>query len=253
MAILKFGSKGHEVGVVQGALGLPVTNIYDKNTVEKVREFQKKSGLLDDGIFGNVTRTQLFGLTKNIITEIDYKKAADSIGVDAAVLKAFATVESSGVGFLPDGRPKILYERHWAYKLLQADGADVANMELLIPRLVNRSPGDYLADEGSWEKFEIMEMINTDVAIMCCSWGTFQIMGFHWKAQECTSPSDFMLKMMTNSATHLQLLCEFIRDDKNLHKAIVNKDFLTMATIYNGPNQKGYDKRMIEAHARYSK
>lgn len=253
MALLKLGSKGFEVGAVQGALGLPVTNVYDKPTMEKVREFQAKSGLLNDGIFGPTTRNQLFGMTKNVITEQAYTECAKRLDVEPAILKAFATVESRGDGFLTDGRAKILYERHWAYKLLEQKGMDVENMQLLIPRLVNKTPGDYLDGAGSWEKFEIMEMIDMDVAIQCCSWGTFQIMGFHWKEQECSSPLEFMQKAMTNSTAHLEMLAEFIRDNAKLHKAIREKNFLLMAQIYNGPNQKGYDKAMAEAFSRYSK
>lgn len=38
--------------------------------------------------------------------------AAKRLGVDVPTVRAVAEVESNGVGFLPDGRPKILFERH---------------------------------------------------------------------------------------------------------------------------------------------
>src|SRR5690606_34779310 len=42
----------------------------------------------------------------------DYQRAASALGVDVATVRAVADVESSGGGFLADGRPKILFERH---------------------------------------------------------------------------------------------------------------------------------------------
>jgi murein DD-endopeptidase MepM/ murein hydrolase activator NlpD len=49
------------------------------------------------------------------MTDADYVWAAKELGVEKAAIKAFATVESGGSGFLKIGKktyPKILYERH---------------------------------------------------------------------------------------------------------------------------------------------
>ncbi|MDE5638372.1 MAG: N-acetylmuramidase family protein, partial [Odoribacter sp.] len=45
------------------------------------------------------------------ITESDYRRVASLLGVETAVVKAIAEVESGGKGgFLSDGRPVILFE-----------------------------------------------------------------------------------------------------------------------------------------------
>ena len=44
-------------------------------------------------------------------------KAAGSLVVGAAELWAVVSVETSGCGFLPDKRPKILFERHLFHRL----------------------------------------------------------------------------------------------------------------------------------------
>ena len=56
------------------------------------------------------------------ITEEDYKNAARSLGCDVEAIKAFAKVESRGSGFLSDGRPVILFERHILHSLLKQKG-----------------------------------------------------------------------------------------------------------------------------------
>lgn len=55
MIILKKGSRGNDVKVLQKALNLAVDGIYGSLTEEAVREFQKRKGLTVDGIVGNKT------------------------------------------------------------------------------------------------------------------------------------------------------------------------------------------------------
>ena len=64
---LKFGSKGENVKKVQGALGLRVNGIYDKQTENAVKAFQKEKGLIVDGIVGPKTWSVL-GLDKQNTT-----------------------------------------------------------------------------------------------------------------------------------------------------------------------------------------
>ena len=46
------------------------------------------------------------------LTIKDYQKAAKELNCEVAAIRAVAEVESLKGGFLPDGRPKILFERH---------------------------------------------------------------------------------------------------------------------------------------------
>src|SRR5690606_19061870 len=52
------------------------------------------------------------------ITDSDIASLADSLQVHPADLEAIAEVESNGFGWFPDGRMKILFEKHWFYKYL---------------------------------------------------------------------------------------------------------------------------------------
>ena len=64
---LKFGSKGENVKKVQVALGLKASGIYDKQTENAVKTFQKEKGLNVDGIVGPKTWSVL-GLDKQNTT-----------------------------------------------------------------------------------------------------------------------------------------------------------------------------------------
>ena len=48
--------------------------------------------------------------TASTISERDYDEAARSLNCEAAAVKAVAAVESAGQGFMPSGKPKILFE-----------------------------------------------------------------------------------------------------------------------------------------------
>ena len=57
------------------------------------------------------------------ITASDYTRVASLLGVETAVVKAVAEVESGGKGgFLSDGRPVILFEGHVFWQQLRQRG-----------------------------------------------------------------------------------------------------------------------------------
>lgn len=51
------------------------------------------------------------------LKEQDYINASKELGCEVAAIKAVAEVESAGSGFLSDGQPKILFERHYFSRL----------------------------------------------------------------------------------------------------------------------------------------
>ena len=53
--LLKVGSKGENVKVVQSVLGLTSDGIFGKGTEAAVKDFQKLNGLSVDGLVGNGT------------------------------------------------------------------------------------------------------------------------------------------------------------------------------------------------------
>ena len=62
-------------------------------------------------------------MTKRL-SEQDYTEAAEKLGVETALIKALVEVESSGRGFLEDGRPLVMFEEHVFYSELKKAGLD---------------------------------------------------------------------------------------------------------------------------------
>ena len=82
------------------------------------------------------------------LTENDFQRVADWLGVEVAVVKAVQTVETGGRGgFVAPGRPIILFEGHIFWRELKKRGLDpersvVGNENILYP---------------SWRRVIIME------------------------------------------------------------------------------------------------
>jgi len=62
--VLKRGSTGSWVGVLQRALRMKEDNIFGLNTFAKVKAFQKANGLFPDGVVGDATWARLAALGK---------------------------------------------------------------------------------------------------------------------------------------------------------------------------------------------
>src|SRR5688500_3062767 len=123
----KLKQLGFSSGIVDGKFG--------PGTKKAVMAFQKSKGITADGVAGPVTFKALTSAIKkatdnkgdapsdpkspvplNLLTESDFKAAARLLNCDIAAIKAVAEVESSGSGFLSDGRVKILFEGHQFHK-----------------------------------------------------------------------------------------------------------------------------------------
>src|SRR5690554_4118721 len=118
MSLLRLGDRGPKVIDLQRLLNrrgfaLVIDGDFGPKTERAVRDFQRQAGLVVDGIAGPKTFAVLRGGPKGgLLGEDDIIRAAQALGVEPAAIKAVNEVESRGRGFLPDGRPVILFERH---------------------------------------------------------------------------------------------------------------------------------------------
>ena len=130
MKTVKYNSTGHDVDVLQTLLDIPhnPAHEFNKTTNQAVIDFQKRNGLDADGIVGYKTWEMLFfhdERPKYGITETDFDRAAMLLDCEAAALKAVQKVETGGKGgFLPSGRPTILFEGHIFWQQLRTRGID---------------------------------------------------------------------------------------------------------------------------------
>jgi len=187
----------------------------------------------------------------------DFKGAADALGVDVPAIQAVTDVEALGGGFLPDDRPKILYERHAMYNelLKEAGLGEAVHFALAYPEIVNRRPGGYKGGAAEWDRLADAIVINRHCALQSASWGMFQIMGFHWDILRYPTVQAFVNAMYESEAAQLDAFCRFIRANPRMHKALQVHDWRTFARLYNGPEfaKNSYDSKMSKAFAKRDK
>lgn len=263
--MLMLGSKGQAVRDLQAALNRSGAELYVDGdfgpvTEAAVIEFQRRAGLVVDGIAGSKTQQALAGGDcRCLLKESDLISAAARLGVELATIKAVNEVESRGSGFFAPGRPAILFERHiMRRRLLLIEGDEdlngrVAQLERDYPALVNSRPGGYAGGLAEYPRLARAKMLEHDAAIESASWGLFQIMGFHWSALGYASAQAFEQAMQASEANHLDAFVRFIEADPALHKAMKAHKWAAFARIYNGPAyaRNLYDVKLSRAYSRY--
>ena len=187
----------------------------------------------------------------NLLTEQDYERAAERLRCDVAAVKAVAEVESSGAGFLADGRPKILFERHVFRRQLLDRGHDTRADEREHPDIVNAKPGGYVGGAGEWRRLDDAAQINREAALASASWGKFQIMGSNWRAAGADTLQDFVNRMYRSEGAQLDAFVEFVIAS-GLDDALRAHDWPRFARGYNGPayEKNKYDTKLASAYAK---
>lgn len=189
------------------------------------------------------------------LTGADYLAAAKRLQWDVATVKAIVSVESSGSGFLDDGRVKVNYEPHVMFRRLRENfNLKRAEDELArYPDLVAKEYGGHLkgpkGEDADMDR--AATLIDRKSALESASWGAFQIMGYHWKSLGYKSVQEFV-NAMYSAAGQLEAFIRFVVADQRLLLAGRRRDWGTFASIYNGPGYRKfrYDERMEEAYRR---
>jgi len=189
----------------------------------------------------------------NLLTEQDYERAAQRLRCDVAAVKTVAEVESAGAGFLADGRPKILFERHIFRRQLLDRGIDTRAHEREHPDIVNLKPGGYVGGAAEWRRLDDAAQIDRDAALASASWGKFQLMGFNWQAAGAESLQDFVNRMYRSEGAQLDAFVEFVTWS-GMSDSLRKHDWAHFARMYNGPGyaKNKYDTKLAEAHARHA-
>lgn len=189
------------------------------------------------------------------LTDEDFKRAATNLNVEEAVIRAVAEIESAGRGFLPDGRPSILYEAHIFDR--ETSGRhrrvrDARGRALSVPNWDRSLYGP----AGAWQhdgRLSPAAGLNLQAAHRACSWGLFQILGQNHASVGFPNVMDFVQAMVKGAGPHLDAFVSFVRAN-NLDGALRNKDWRTFARRYNGPafERNRYDTRLAEAYRRFA-
>ena len=191
-----------------------------------------------------------------MITENQYKEIANDLGVEVAVIKAVNEVESDGDAFLSDGRPKILFEGHIFWRQLKPKGIDPndhvkGNEDILYE---NWTREHYKGGAEEYDRLEQAMKIDEEAAMRSCSWGSFQIMGYHAEKLGFQDVFDFYYTLRTGEFENLKLFLKFC-EVNNLLKHLRSKNWAAFARGYNGPGykQNKYDTKLSQAYNKFAK
>ena len=261
--LLTIGSRGLAVRNLQAALKLAgvaveVDGDFGEQTERAVAAFQRRAGLVDDGVAGPKTLTALAGRdTSRYLKRQDLQQAADRLGVPLASVMAINQVESRGEGFASNGRPVILFERHVMHARLQANGlseSEADSLAVAFPSVVNRTPGGYLGGTAEHQRLAAARMVHEDSALESASWGLFQIMGYHWQRLGYHDAQHFADTMALSEAAQLDAFVTFIETEPALHKALKARKWAEFARRYNGPAyaKNLYDVKLARAYAGFA-
>lgn len=156
---------------------------------------------------------------------------AARLGVEPAEVLAVAEVESNGGGFLPDGRPVILFEALWFHKL--TGGRFDGGYPQISAPVWDRSL--YRGGTAEWDRLNMAMQLDAAAALQSASWGAFQIMGFNYRACGFGSVTQFVDAMRRNLDDQIAAFTAFIQANPAMHQALRAKDWTTFARLYNGP------------------
>ncbi|THJ56753.1 DUF3380 domain-containing protein [Burkholderia sp. LS-044] len=263
MNTLRLDARGAEVGLLQQRLtrsGYPVdvTHVFDEQTEQAVIALQRAAGLVVDGVAGKNTNAFLATGMRDPkhITDADIERAADTLGVPTACVRAVCAVESRGSGFLPDGRPVILFERHVMFRQLvkHRDKGTASLYAASFPNIVSMSAGGYQGGAAEYVRLDLAARIDAAAAYESASWGAFQVMGFHWQRLGYSSVDAFVAAMETSEGAQFDAFVRFVAADAGLLAALKGRKWAAFAKGYNGPDyaRNLYDAKLAQAYARFT-
>ncbi|AAN38028.1 gp27 [Burkholderia phage Bcep43] len=247
-APLIVGASGRAVVFLQARLGLAQSGQFDASVATALRQWQEAHGMTPDGVYGSQTNAVM---TARALPDI--ADAAARLNVDTPALQAIIQVETTGSGFLPDGRPRILLERHkvWA-------ATSPAQRVLLGAQDCNPTPGGYATGPdanargaGEWVRFERVAAVTGDeVAAQCCSWGLGQVMGANYATCGFTNAVGLMFASALNERAQLDVMVRFALPQAGLLGALRAHQWAAVARIWNGPNFaiNQYDTKLSDAY-----
>lgn len=178
----------------------------------------------------------------------DALAALGAAGADAASLWAVLSVETRGFGFLPDRRPKILFERHIFHKRTQGQ------FSAAHPDISNRLSGGYVGGAGEYQRLKLAMTLDRRAALESASWGLGQVMGFNASSLGYAGAEDMVQRFTTGEAEQLLGCARFITANPALARAFQAGNWAKVAFYYNGASyaENAYDTKLSAFHARYA-
>ena len=179
----------------------------------------------------------------------DYTEIAQQLGCPVAAVKAVVAVESSGHGFLPDGRPKILFEAH-IFGRLTGHRYDLSHPEISSPVWDRKL---YKGGAAEYDRLFAAMSLDEPSALESASYGLFQILGSNYQTCGYPDVESFVRDCIQSERGQMRGFVGFIRGRK-LDDELRTQRWADFARVYNGPSyaENHYDEKLAQAYARYA-
>ena len=187
------------------------------------------------------------GLSKPL-SQAALDQAGSIVGIPDAAMWAVIHVESSGAGYQPDRRPKILFERHKFHRATSGVFDDSH------PDISNPISGGYGAGGAhQYDRLAVAIGLNRKAALESASWGLGQVLGSNFHVAGFADAEDMIAKMVRSERNQLLGMFNFI-DGNNLGRHLRNKNWLAFSLGYNGPTAEanGYPHKLESAFNAFS-
>jgi N-acetylmuramidase/Putative peptidoglycan binding domain len=181
------------------------------------------------------------------LSQQGFSAATSRLDVEPPALWAVLTVETSGCGFLPDRRPKILFERHWFSRLTKRRFDNTA------PDVSNPSAGGYGSGGAfQYERLAKAIALNRTAALQSTSWGLGQVMGFNASKVGFANVNALVAAAQESEDAQLAAMVGFI-EQANLAHHLRDANWAQFASHYNGPDfqKNNYDVKLDLNHKRF--
>jgi hypothetical protein len=184
------------------------------------------------------------------LSQAGIDQAAGIAGLPAAGLELWSviSVETTGMGYLSDRRPKILFERHYFSK------ATKGQFDQTDPDISNPVAGGYgPAGAHQYDRLARALALDQAAALGSTSWGLGQVMGVNFNECGYESVQNFVHAAIGSEDGQLAILAAFLKFS-GCAQALKAQNWAQAARIYNGPNyaQNQYDQKLAAAFGRFS-
>lgn len=172
-------------------------------------------------------------IKSKFITTKDKLELAGKFGIEYKVLCAVLKVESAGRGFSKDGKIKIQFEPYHFRK----------HTNIRIENGVQNQKIEY-------EAYFKAVNINEEAAMLSTSWGLGQVMGFNHKRAGHKTVQEMVLIFNSSEYYQLEGMLNFIKSNKKMFAALLNRKWDIFAYYYNGKYYKrfNYDEKLEKAY-----
>ncbi len=162
-------------------------------------------------------------------------------------LWAVLAVETSGCGFLPDRRPKILFERHQFHALTRGR-YDRSHPDISAPHAGGYGPGG----ASQYDRLARAVALDRASALKSTSWGIAQTMGL-CHAEAGFADVETMVTAMARSEDAQLLAMAAYLNATHLAILLSRNDWIAFAQGYNGPDYAGhnYNGLLRQFHGRF--